>query len=81
MFSQSELAKFYSADETVASAHWRDVSTKIPHHRTRLTNEFTSYIENDVNTPAALELMIETARKRESIADLQYMVRIFGLVY
>ena len=46
-----------------------------------MTNEFTSYIENDVNTPAALELMIETARKRESIADLQYMVRIFGLVY
>jgi cysteinyl-tRNA synthetase len=81
MFSQSELAKFYSADETVASAHCGGVSTKIPHHRTRLTNEFTSYIEDDVNTPAALELMIETARKRESITDLRYMVRIFGLVY
>jgi cysteinyl-tRNA synthetase len=81
MFSQSELDKFYSTDETIASALWKDTSTKIPHRRTRLTKEFTSYIENDVNTPAALELMIETAREGESIADLRHMVRIFGLVY
>ncbi|HET7345557.1 MAG TPA: class I tRNA ligase family protein, partial [Nitrososphaeraceae archaeon] len=81
MFSQSELDKFYSVDETIASALWGDVGTKIPHRRTRLTNEFTDYIENDVNTPSALELMIETARKRKSIGDLRYMVRTFGLVY
>jgi cysteinyl-tRNA synthetase len=81
MFSQSELDKFYSTDETIASALWKDIGTKIPHRRARLTKEFTSYIENDVNTPAALELMIETAREGESIADLRYMVRIFGLVY
>ena len=81
MFSQSELDKFYSTDETIASALWGDVDTKILHRRTRLTNEFTSYIENDVNTSAALELMIETAKKRESIADLRHMVRIFGLEY
>ncbi|MDP9288896.1 MAG: class I tRNA ligase family protein [Thermoproteota archaeon] len=81
MFSQSELDKFYSTDETIASALWKDIGTKIPHRRTRLTKEFTSYIENDVNTPAALELLIETAREGESIADLRYMVRIFGLVY
>jgi cysteinyl-tRNA synthetase len=81
MYSQSELDKFYSTDDTIASALWKDTSTKIPHRRTRLTKEFTSYIENDVNTPAALELMIETAREGESIADLRYMVRIFGLSY
>jgi cysteinyl-tRNA synthetase len=80
-FSQSELDKFYSTDETIASALWENVDTKNLYRRTRLTNEFTSYIENDVNTSAALELMIETARKREYIADLRYMVRIFGLVY
>ena len=80
-FSQSELAKFYSADETVASALWENVSNKIPHGRTRLTNQFISYIEDDANTPAALELMIETATRHESIADLRYMTRIFGLVY
>jgi cysteinyl-tRNA synthetase len=81
MFSQSELDKFYSTDETISSALWKDTRTKIPHRRTRLTSEFTSYIENDVNTPSALELMIETAREGESIADLRYMVRIFGLSY
>ena len=72
MFSQSELNKFYLMDEIIASAFKEDVGTKIPdHHKTRLTNEFTSHIENDVNTPAALELMIEIARKRESIANLR----------
>lgn len=81
MYSQSELDKFHSTDETIASALWRETGTKIPHRRTRLTKEFTSYIENDVNTPAALELMIETAREGESIADLRHMVRIFGLSY
>jgi hypothetical protein len=81
MFSESELVKFRSTDEIVASALWGDVSTKIPHLRTKLTNKFTSYIENDVNTPAALQLMIETAKNGHSIPDLQYMARIFGLVY
>ncbi len=81
MFSQSELDKFYLTDETIASALWRDAGSKTIHRRTRLTDEFTSYIENDVNTPDALDLMIETARKQESMADLRYMVRIFGLVY
>jgi cysteinyl-tRNA synthetase len=81
VFSQSELDKFYSTDEMIASALWENVDSKNLNRRTRLTNEFTSYLENDVNTSAALELMIETARKREYIADLRYMVRIFGLVY
>ena len=81
MFSDSELAKFHSADEILSNALWEDINTKIPHRRTKLTNKFTSYIENDVNTPAALELMIETAKKRQSIPELRYMVRIFGLVY
>jgi cysteinyl-tRNA synthetase len=80
-FSQSELDKFYSTDETIASVLAGDVSTKIPARKTKLTDEFTSHIEDDVNTPAALELMIETARKHESISDLRYMARIFGLVY
>jgi cysteinyl-tRNA synthetase len=81
IFSQSELDRFYSTDETIASALWGDAGTKILHRKTRLTNEFTSYIEDDVDTSAALELMIETATKRDSIADLRHMVRIFGLVY
>ncbi len=68
-------------DETIANALWKDIGSETLHRRTRLTDEFTSYIENDVNTPDALDLMIETARKQESMADLRYMVRIFGLVY
>jgi cysteinyl-tRNA synthetase len=81
-FSQSELDRFSSIDETIASALWgKNVATESPDRKTRLINEFTSYIEDDVNTPAALQLMIETARKRKSITDLRYMTRIFGLIY
>jgi cysteinyl-tRNA synthetase len=81
MFSQSGLHKFCSTDQTIANALLRNVSIKIPRRMTRLSNEFTGHIENDANTPAALKLMMETARRRDSIADLRYMVRIFGLVY
>lgn len=81
MFSQSEFDKFYSTDETIKTALWEDVDTEISNRRTRLINEFTSYLENDVNTPAAVELLIETARKRKSTADLRNMVKILGLVY
>jgi cysteinyl-tRNA synthetase len=81
VFSQSELDEFYSTDEMIASALWENADSKNLYRRTGLTNEFASYLEDDVDTSAALELLIETARKREYIADLRYMVRIFGLVY
>lgn len=81
MFSQSEFDKFHSTDETIKTALWEDIDSEISNRRTRLINEFTSYLENDVDTPAAVELLIETARKRKSTADLRNMVKILGLVY
>ena len=81
MFSQSEFDKFHSTDETIKTALWEDIDSEISNRRTRLINEFTSYLENDVDTPAAVELLVETARKRKSTADLRNMVKILGLVY
>jgi hypothetical protein len=81
MFSQPELDRFCSIDETIASALWGNAISKKPDLETKLINEFTSYIDNDVNTPPALELTMETTRGRHSLTDLRSMVRTFGLVY
>jgi cysteinyl-tRNA synthetase len=81
MFSQPELDRFCSIDETIASALWGNAISKKPDLETKLINEITSYIGDDVNTPPALELTLETARSRHSLTDLWSMVRTFGLVY
>ena len=81
MFSQAELDGFCSIDEAIASAPWDNAISKKPDFETKLINEFTSYIDNDVNTPTALELTMETTRGRHSLTDLRSMVGTFGLVY
>ncbi len=81
MFSQAELDRFCSIDEANASAPWDNAISKTPDFETKLINEFTSYIDNDENTPPALELTMETRRGRHSLKDLRSMVRTFGLVY
>lgn len=81
MFSQAELDRFCSIDEAIESAPWGNAISKKPDSETKLINEFTSYIDNDVNTPTALELTMETTRSRHSLTDLRFMVRTFGLVY
>ena len=81
MFSQAELDRFYSIDEAIASAPWGNAISKKPDFETKLINEFTSYIDDDVNTPPALELTMETARSWHSLTDLRSMVGTFGLVY
>ncbi|MGB6671210.1 MAG: hypothetical protein WBE34_02130 [Candidatus Nitrosopolaris sp.] len=84
MFSQAELDRFCSIDEAI---EWiecileANAISKIPDSETKLINEFTSYIDDDVNTPTALELTMETTRSRHSLTDLRSMVRTFGLVY
>ena len=81
VFLQPELHRFCSIDETIACALWGNAISKKPDFETKLINEFTSYIDDDVNTPPALELTMETARSRHSLTDLRSIVGTFGLVY
>lgn len=81
MFSQAELDRFCSIDEAIECILGANAISKKPDSETKLINEFTSYIDDDVNTPTALELTMETTRSRHSLTDLRSMVRTFGLVY
>ena len=78
-FSQSELDKYCFINDKIASSLWRTVSTS-NQSSSKLRQKFTRYMENDMNTPAALQLMIEAAT-RHDLTDLKYMTRIFGLSY
>ena len=78
-FSQSELDKYCFINDKIASSLWRTVGTS-NQSSSKLRQKFTSYIENDMNTPAALQLMTEAAT-RHDLTDLKYMTRIFGLSY
>jgi len=80
-FSQSELDNYRLIDDNIANLLWGSDGTPNKGNSSKLRQRFIRYIENDLNTPAALQLMINAATNRDSIADLLYMASIFGLVY
>ncbi len=79
-FSQSELDKYSFINDKIASSLWGTVCTLKQGDSSKLRQKFIRYIENDMNTPAALQLMIEAATNHDS-ADVKYMTSIFGLSY
>jgi cysteinyl-tRNA synthetase len=88
-FSLSMLDKFREVDETIANAfirsekansefygrHQNDNTTK------KYLNKFIKCIEDDFDTPKALEVLAHTAKSDKSFAALRDMVSIFGLRY
>jgi cysteinyl-tRNA synthetase len=43
--------------------------------------KFKTYIEDDLNTPKALKLFLDTVKHPEKINDAKKMMEIFGLRY
>lgn len=78
-FLQSELDKYCFINDKIASSLWRTAGTS-NQSSSKLKQKFTRYIENDMNTPAALQVLIEAATHHDP-TDLKYMTRIFGLNY
>jgi cysteinyl-tRNA synthetase len=54
---------------------------KESNNNSKLFGKFIRYIEDDFNTPQALELLINTAKSHDKVTDLKNMVNIFGLQY
>jgi cysteinyl-tRNA synthetase len=46
-----------------------------------LIKKFKNYIENDLDTPNALKLFLDTVRKPNKLNDAKKMMKIFGLRY
>lgn len=83
-FSMSKLERFVDLDESIANAVFKD------HNKFNKSNnkssqkymrEFVKHIEDDFDTPQALEIMADATKSKSSIIALRNMVSIFGLRY
>ena len=80
-FSQSKLHKFENIDKTISNTMANVFSRRESNDGSKLLSKFVQYIEDDFNTPAALQLLTDTARSHNAVNDLKNMVNIFGLRY
>jgi len=82
-FSISSLEKFEAIDESIANALiGNDETIREPNVRSKThMRKFTTYMEDDFDTPNALETMITATKSTKSLAALKNMVNIFGLRY
>src|SRR5918911_432941 len=85
-FSLSSLNNFRAVDEVIANAFIQGdkdghrQQDKIRKSKKYLT-KFIKCIEDDFDTPRALQIMIDIAKSDESFMALRDMVNIFGLRY
>jgi cysteinyl-tRNA synthetase len=81
IFSRSKLSRFEIIDETISNSIDNVMTHKESNNNSKLFGKFIRYIEDDFNTPQALELLINTAKSHDKVTDLKNMVNIFGLQY
>jgi cysteinyl-tRNA synthetase len=83
-FSMSKLDSFVDLDESIANAVFKE------HNKFNKSNnegsqkymrKFVKHIEDDFDTPQALEIMADATKSESSIIALRNMVSIFGLRY
>jgi cysteinyl-tRNA synthetase len=86
--SEAELEKFESIHETIGNTTIiksdSPTTTTTPPQSdadSKPIIKFIMHMEDNFDTPHALELMIQVTKRRERLADLNYMVRIFALRY
>jgi cysteinyl-tRNA synthetase len=80
-FSQSKLHKFEIIDKTISNTMANVLSRRESNDGSKQLSKFVQYIEDDFNTPPALQLLSDTARSHNAVNDLKNMVNIFGLRY
>jgi cysteinyl-tRNA synthetase len=81
VFSKSKLDKFEIIDQAIGNAMANVFVNRKANNNSKLLAKFIKYIEDDFNTPPALEVLIDIARSHDSSNDLKNMVNIFGLRY
>jgi cysteinyl-tRNA synthetase len=81
IFSESKLNKFEIIDKTISNAIDNVLACEESSNNSKLLTKFIRYIEDDFDTPRALDLLINTARLHDEVNDLKNMVNTFGLQY
>jgi cysteinyl-tRNA synthetase len=83
-FSMSKLDRFIDLDESIANALFKE------HNKFNKSNnkssqkymrKFIKYIEDDFDTPQALEIMADATKGESSIIALRNMANMLGLRY
>jgi cysteinyl-tRNA synthetase len=81
IFSKSKLNKFEIIDKTLRNT----IDNVLPYvesgNNSKLLSKFIRYIEDDFDTPRALDLLINTVRLHDELNNVKNMVNIFGLQY
>ncbi len=81
IFSESKLNKFEIIDKNISNAIDNVLAYEESSNNSKLLTKFIRYIEDDFDTPRALDLLINTARSHDEVNDLKNMVNTFGLQY
>lgn len=81
IFSRSKLNKFEIIDKTLSNTIDNVPAYEESGNNSNLLSRFIRYIEDDFDTPRALDLLINTVRLHDEVNNVKNMVNIFGLQY
>jgi cysteinyl-tRNA synthetase len=81
IFSKSKLNKFEIIDKTLRNTIDNILPYEESGNNSKLLSKFIRYIEDDFDTPRALNLLINTVRLHDELNNVKNMVNIFGLQY
>jgi cysteinyl-tRNA synthetase len=81
IFSKSKLNKFEIIDKTLNNTIDTVLAYEESSNNSKLLSKFIRYIEDDFDTPRALNLLLDTVRLHDEVNNVKNMVNIFGLQY
>lgn len=81
IFSKSKLNKFEIIDKSLSNTIDNVLAYEESSNNSKLLSKFIRYIEDDFDTPRALDLLLNTVSLHDEVNDVKNMVNIFGLQY
>jgi cysteinyl-tRNA synthetase len=81
IFSKSKLNKFEIIDKTLSNTIDTVLAYEESSNNSKLLSKFIRYIEDDFDTPRALDLLLDTVRLHDEVNNVKNMVNILGLQY
>lgn len=81
IFSKSKLNKFEIIDKSLSNTIDNVLAYEESSNNSKLLSKFIRYIEDDFDTPRALDLLLNTVSLHDEVNNVKNMVNIFGLQY
>jgi cysteinyl-tRNA synthetase len=81
IFSKSKLNKFEIIDKSLSNIIDTVLAYEESSNNSKLLSKFIRYLEDDFDTPRALDLLLNTVGLHDEVNNVKNMVNIFGLQY